>query len=61
MGDKRDDLVVILAGYGDRMDRFFGSNPGFRSRIAHHIEFPDNSDGELVAIPSGCSMNSDTS
>jgi probable Rubsico expression protein CbbX len=50
MEDHRDDLVVILAGYGDRMERFFGSNPGFRSRVAHHIEFPDYSDGELVAI-----------
>jgi hypothetical protein len=43
-------LVVILAGYGDRMDKFFGSNPGFRSRIAHHIDFPDYADGELLAI-----------
>ena len=41
MENHRDDLVVILAGYADRMDRFFASNPGFRSRIAHHIEFPD--------------------
>ena len=36
---QREDLVVILAGYGDRMDKFFASNPGFRSRIAHHIDF----------------------
>ena len=50
MEDKRNDLVIILAGYGDRMDRFFASNPGFRSRVAHHIEFPDYSDDELVAI-----------
>ena len=41
MENNREDLVVILAGYADRMDRFFGSNPGFRSRIAHHIDFPD--------------------
>jgi hypothetical protein len=41
MENQREDLVVILAGYGDRMDKFFGSNPGFRSRIAHHIDFPD--------------------
>ena len=41
MESNREDLVVILAGYADRMDRFFGSNPGFRSRIAHHIDFPD--------------------
>lgn len=50
MENNRDDLVVILAGYGDRMDRFFASNPGFRSRIAHHIEFPDYSDAELLHI-----------
>jgi probable Rubsico expression protein CbbX len=50
MENNRDDLVVILAGYADRMDRFFQSNPGFRSRIAHHIEFPDYSDGELGEI-----------
>jgi probable Rubsico expression protein CbbX len=50
MENKRDDLVVIMAGYADRMDRFFSSNPGFRSRIAHHIDFPDYSADELVAI-----------
>ena len=50
MENNRDDLVVILAGYADRMDRFFQSNPGFRSRIAHHIEFPDYSDAELGSI-----------
>lgn len=50
MENQRDDLVVILAGYADRMDRFFGSNPGFRSRIAHHIDFPDYTDEELLAI-----------
>jgi probable Rubsico expression protein CbbX len=50
MEDNRDDLVVILAGYADRMEHFFSSNPGFRSRMAHHIEFPDYSDRELVAI-----------
>ncbi len=50
MENNRDDLVVILAGYGDRMDRFFEANPGFRSRIAHHIEFPDYSDDELFDI-----------
>ncbi|MDE2568497.1 MAG: CbbX protein [Sphingomonadales bacterium] len=50
MENNRDDLVVILAGYGDRMDTFFSSNPGFRSRIAHHIDFPDYSDEELVRI-----------
>jgi probable Rubsico expression protein CbbX len=46
----REDLVVILAGYSDRMDVFFRSNPGMASRIAHHIDFPDFSAGELMRI-----------
>ena len=50
MENQREDLVVILAGYGERMTSFFASNPGFRSRIAHHIEFPDYSEQELLAI-----------
>lgn len=50
MERQRDDFVVILAGYADRMDRFFESNPGFRSRIAHHIDFPDYTDDELLRI-----------
>jgi probable Rubsico expression protein CbbX len=50
MENQRDDLVVILAGYADRMERFFSSNPGFRSRIAHHIDFPDYQSDELLAI-----------
>jgi probable Rubsico expression protein CbbX len=50
MENHRDDLVVILAGYADRMENFFNSNPGFRSRIAHHIEFPDYADEELLRI-----------
>jgi probable Rubsico expression protein CbbX len=50
MESQREDLVVILAGYGDRMDKFFASNPGFRSRIAHHIDFPDYAADELLAI-----------
>ena len=50
MENNRDDLVVILAGYADRMDRFFSANPGFRSRIAHHIDFPDYGDAELLSI-----------
>lgn len=50
MENQRDDLVVILAGYGDRMERFFESNPGLKSRIAHHIDFPDYSNGELGEI-----------
>ena len=50
MENQRDDLVVILAGYADRMAKFYESNPGFRSRIAHHIDFPDYSDAELLHI-----------
>jgi probable Rubsico expression protein CbbX len=50
MENNRDDLVVIMAGYADRMDKFFSANPGFRSRIAHHIEFPDYRDDELLEI-----------
>jgi probable Rubsico expression protein CbbX len=50
MENNRDDLVVILAGYKDKMDRFFHSNPGMRSRIAHHIDFPDYRSEELLAI-----------
>ena len=50
MENNRDDLVVIMAGYADRMDKFFSANPGFRSRIAHHIDFPDYSDDELLRI-----------
>jgi len=50
MENQRDDLVVILAGYKDRMDTFFQSNPGMNSRIAHHIEFPDYAEDELAQI-----------
>ena len=50
MESQRDDLVVILAGYKDRMDDFFRSNPGMSSRIAHHIDFPDYTLDELAAI-----------
>ena len=50
MEDNRDDLVVILAGYKDRMDTFFRSNPGMSSRIAHHIDFPDYEADELFQI-----------
>ncbi|MFP5344551.1 MAG: CbbX protein [Gammaproteobacteria bacterium] len=50
MENQREDLVVILAGYKDKMDRFFQSNPGMSSRIAHHIDFPDYAPDELVAI-----------
>ncbi len=50
MENQREDLVVIFAGYKSRMDRFFESNPGLSSRVAHHIDFPDYSDGELLHI-----------
>ena len=50
MENQRDDLVVILAGYKNRMDTFFQSNPGMSSRIAHHLDFPDYSVGELAQI-----------
>jgi probable Rubsico expression protein CbbX len=50
MENERDRLVVILAGYEDRMDDFFSLNPGMSSRVAHHIEFPDYSVPELVRI-----------
>jgi probable Rubsico expression protein CbbX len=50
MENDREDLVVILAGYKDRMDTFFQSNPGMSSRIAHHLDFPDYTHEELMAI-----------
>ena len=50
MENQRDDLVVILAGYKERMETFFRSNPGLSSRIAHHIDFPDYTPPELLAI-----------
>jgi probable Rubsico expression protein CbbX len=50
MENERDKLVVILAGYKDRMDEFFGSNPGMQSRVAHHIDFPDFTVDELTRI-----------
>jgi probable Rubsico expression protein CbbX len=50
MENQRDDLVVILAGYKSRMDTFFQSNPGLSSRIAHHLDFPDYAQGELLHI-----------
>lgn len=50
MENQREDIVVILAGYKDRMATFFQSNPGFSSRIAHHLDFPDYTTGELLAI-----------
>jgi probable Rubsico expression protein CbbX len=50
MENQRDDLVVIFAGYKDRMDTFFSSNPGLSSRVANHIDFPDYSAEELTSI-----------
>ena len=50
MENQREDLVVVLAGYKDRMETFFQSNPGISSRIAHHLDFPDYSLDELLAI-----------
>lgn len=50
MENQRDDVVVILAGYKDKMEQFFKSNPGMRSRIAHHIDFPDYEKHELLEI-----------
>jgi probable Rubsico expression protein CbbX len=50
MEGEREDLVVVLAGYKDRMETFFRSNPGMGSRVAHHLHFPDFSVDELQAI-----------
>ncbi len=50
MENNCDDLVVILAGYKDRMDKFFQSNPGMSARIAHHLDFPDYAPEELLGI-----------
>jgi probable Rubsico expression protein CbbX len=50
MENERDRLVVILAGYKDRMEEFFRLNPGMSSRVAHHIDFPDYSPEELLQI-----------
>jgi probable Rubsico expression protein CbbX len=50
MENERDQLVVVLAGYKDRMDDFFALNPGMSSRVAHHIDFPDYTLDELLGI-----------
>ena len=50
MENQRDDLVVILAGYKDRMDKFYQSNPGLSSRITNHVNFPDYTPKELLQI-----------
>ena len=50
MENSGSDVVVIFAGYKDRMDTFYGSNPGLSSRVAHHLDFPDYTNNELMAI-----------
>jgi len=50
MENQREDLVVILAGYKDKMEKFYESNPGLSSRIANHVNFPDYSPEELLQI-----------
>jgi probable Rubsico expression protein CbbX len=50
MENQREDLVVIFAGYKDRMDSFYESNPGLSSRVANHIDFPDYTSEELLKI-----------
>ena len=50
MENQRDELVLILAGYKEPMDKFYESNPGLSSRIANHIDFPDYSVDELLEI-----------
>ena len=50
MENQRDELVVILAGYKEPMDKFYQSNPGLSSRIANHIDFPDYTVDELLKI-----------
>lgn len=50
MENQRDNLIVILAGYKDRMEKFYESNPGLSSRISNHVDFPDYSAEELLVI-----------
>lgn len=50
MENQRQDLVVIFAGYKDRMDKFYESNPGLSSRVTNHVDFPDYTSEELLAI-----------
>jgi hypothetical protein len=50
MEERRGDVVVVFAGYSDRMERFFASNPGLRSRVGLHVDFPDYAPAELMAI-----------
>ena len=50
MENQRQDLVVIFAGYKDRMDKFYESNPGLSSRVSNHVDFPDYTSEELLSI-----------
>jgi probable Rubsico expression protein CbbX len=50
MENQRDDIVVIFAGYKDRMNKFYESNPGLSSRVTNHVDFPDYSEQELLQI-----------
>ena len=50
MENQRDDLVIIFAGYKEKMDAFYESNPGLSSRVANHVDFPDYSPEELLTI-----------
>ncbi len=50
MESERQNLVVVMAGYADRMEEFFQANPGMGSRVAHHISFPDYNGDELMRI-----------
>ena len=50
MENQQDDLVVAVAGYKDRMDKFFSYIPGMMSRIGNHIDFPNYTSDELVKI-----------
>nr|QCI07610.1 Rubisco expression protein [Nitophyllum punctatum] len=50
MENQRDDLVVIFAGYKDKMDKFYESNPGLSSRVTNHVDFPDYTAKELLEI-----------
>jgi hypothetical protein len=50
MEDHRDELIVIVAGYGDEMNEFIKSNPGLPSRFPRTIQFPDYSTDELISI-----------
>lgn len=58
MEDYRDDLVVIVAGYPDKMDQFLKSNPGLKSRFNKFIDFKDYDKEELLMIfKSMCDFN----